>query len=437
STKHGLPRQTAEARQRSRGKALSLVEQQSAVRPRLQAAPAPTRGAPDGLARRGLDAISLSDRPFRGASLPPAPFGKSAKEAESKSSLWHLLGRAEARREYQSEDLKGEESLFGKVEVSKALVLAADLGSALQPHAWSALVSEVFRLAEAGQLDGQALSVASQSLFRMRQTSFSPCKHGASTAAVRLIVEATLARKDSLSMRDLASVSGWLARLGQTASAEPSLRSRIAELIVAAAEQLPMRQAARKSVSGRDVGTLCEATKLLGLRSEVFLDYVGMLLRADWDMMWPPRSLVCAASCLAHFGHRDKRAWRALGHRVERELPVILPSALCEILESFSLARVRSESLEAGAAKAIAAAAANLGASDLTRMCRILSGLEEESWYGGAAEHEALLSSALTRALPRRAADIGSSGLRAVLDLPAAGIASQRRLAKRTWLGFA
>jgi len=38
-----------------------------------------------------------------------------------------------------------------------------------------------------------------------------------------------------------------------------------------------------EAVSGREVGAICDAVRVLGLRNELFLTYLKRLLRKDWD----------------------------------------------------------------------------------------------------------------------------------------------------------
>eukprot|EP00439_Symbiodinium_sp_Y106_P001121 s839_g1.t1 len=48
---------------------------------------------------------------------------------------------------------------------------------------------------------------------------------------------------------------------------------------------------------------------------------------------------------MANFQQDDRRAWRALAYRMERELPVMLPGALTEIAETFAAASVTNEAI--------------------------------------------------------------------------------------------
>ncbi|CAE7533962.1 mtr [Symbiodinium natans] len=202
---------------------------------------------------------------------------------------------------------------------------------------------EIRGLMEEERLDDVSLSVMAHSLYRLRSTPFSPGRHGGATHCVAMLAALSIQRIPTMELRLLADVTTWLARTADSLEGHPPLRRAIEALATAAAEELPIRKAAGSLVSGRDVGTLCGVTVALSLRSESFLTYVRYLIRKDWDMVWTPKALVDTAKCLAHFRQEDRRAWRALAYRMERELPVFLPSALTEIAETFAKAAVAAE----------------------------------------------------------------------------------------------
>eukprot|EP00435_Cladocopium_sp_Y103_P055802 s563_g18.t1 len=364
---------------------------------------------------RGADALGVRRphlEPF--AKLPPVPVSETL--VESRRKLWHLLGRAQAQRKYEtSEDAAaledGEDRIFGSKELSKTLVLAADLGSEkeLQKDAWNNTLAEMFQLAKIGAFDNVALFMAAQSLYRLRNTEFSASCHPGSLRLFVLVLQTALGRTSTASMRHVANVTHWLARSADMVAGHPALQQQIGQLTMRAAEELLVRQHAGSAVSGREVGAICEAVRLLGLRNDLFLTYLRRLLRKDWEMIWTPKALIDALKCLVHFEQKDARAWKALAYRIESELPLLSPSALTEVCSAFAAASLRA--LEPKMARRLTEVASNLNAKDLSRLCSAVAALPDA--FGGP-ELEAQLAEALVKAIPRRASDLSSRGLGAV-----------------------
>eukprot|EP00434_Breviolum_minutum_P000535 symbB.v1.2.000462.t1/scaffold11.1/size528188/11 len=246
---------------------------------------------------RRPDAVALRPaEPF--AKLPPVPVSETL--VESRRKLWHLLGRAQAQKQFQPEGAEdGEDRIFGSKELGKTLVLAADLGAEkqLQQDAWKNTLDEMFYLAKVGELDNVALFMAAQSLYRLRHTEFSASCHPGSLRLFALVLDTALQRTSTASMRHLANVASWLARSVQLVEGHPALRQQIVVLSMRAAEELLVRQHSGSAVSGREVGAICDAVRVLGLRNELFLTYLRRLLRKDWDMIWTPKALIDAAWC--------------------------------------------------------------------------------------------------------------------------------------------
>ena len=157
---------------------------------------------------------------------------------------------------------------------------------------------------------------------------------------------------------------------------------------------------------------MCDAVLRLGLRNEAFVDYVGALVRSDWDMFFPAGSLVSVAALFSRFGQQDTRAWRAAAQRVVMELPVFPVGALSEAVASFSDARVHSRRLNAAAAKEFCRQAASLSSADLARVCRTC--VRQPDWYEPEAERH--LAAAVAQAVPRRALDLLAEELRSVME---------------------
>lgn len=361
-------------------------------------------------ASRGADGLAVRRprvEPF--AKLPPVPVSETL--VESRRKLWHLLGRAQAQRMYETDTEDGEDRIFGSKELSKTLVLAADLGSdkELQKDASNNTLAEMFQLAKIGALDNVALFMAAQSLYRLRNTEFSASCHPGSLRLFVLVLQTALGRTSTASMRHLANVTHWLARSAEMVAGHPALQQQIGQLTIRAAEELLVRQHAGSAVSGREVGAICEAVRLLGLRNDLFLTYLRRLLRKDWEMIWTPKALIDAATCLVHFEQKDVRAWQALAYRIESELPVLSPSALTEVCSAFVAASLRG--VEPKMARRLTEVASSLNAKDLSRLCSALAALPDA--FGGP-ELEAQLAEALVKAIPRRAGDLGSRGLGAV-----------------------
>eukprot|EP00438_Fugacium_kawagutii_P034905 Skav224151 [mRNA] locus=scaffold462:430679:440020:- [translate_table: standard] len=133
----------------------------------------------------------------------------------------------------------GEDRIFGSKELGKSLVLAADLGAdkQLQKDAWNNTLAEMFHLANIGELDNVALFMAAQSLYRLRNSEFSPACHPGS---LRLLALAP--------------------RSAQMVQGHAVLHQQIGQLCMKAAEEL-------LAVSGREVGAICEADNELPVLS--------------------------------------------------------------------------------------------------------------------------------------------------------------------------
>ncbi|CAE7662009.1 mtr [Symbiodinium sp. CCMP2456] len=350
------------------------------------------------------------------ATSPPAPVARTTDAAaQTKKSFWHLMGRAEARQTYQPDGPEGgEKDIFGPKQLTKAWSLAATLGPSLTTEAWAKLLEETFRLIHEERLDDVSLAVAAHSLYRLRDTPFAPGRHGGATNCVAVLAAISSRRLPTMELRLVADTTAWLARLADALHGHPSLLRGIEALAIAAAEELPVRKAAGSMVSGRDVGTLCGVTVSLSLRSESFLTYVRYLIRKDWDMVWTPKALVDAAKCMAHFQQDDRRAWRALAYRMERELPVMLPGALTEIAETFAAASVTNEALESGVGARLADNAGVLNAGEVARLCLALAKRPPAVAFGDK-EAERCLAEAITPAVGRRAGELPARSLPAAL----------------------
>eukprot|EP00434_Breviolum_minutum_P000536 symbB.v1.2.000463.t1/scaffold11.1/size528188/12 len=86
---------------------------------------------------------------------------------------------------------------------------------------------------------------------------------------------------------------------------------------------------------------------------------------------------------------------------------VLSPAALAEVALAFASAQVRA--LEQGLAQRLVEVVTNLNAKDLTSLCSAVNAVPN---FGG--ELELQLAEAVVKALPRRAADLSSSGLGSV-----------------------
>ncbi|CAK9078844.1 unnamed protein product [Durusdinium trenchii] len=224
------------------------------------------------------------------AALPLPPVVESPGSSEKRRKLWFLLNRAKAQEVYQPDGSDAEERIFGSKQVSQSLELAAELGyeKQLQPDAWSTALKEIFHLAQQGELDNVALFSSAQSLYRLRNTEFSAACHRGSFRLFDLVVKEMLRRSERCSMKHLASVSNWLARSAEMVAAVPPLRRQVDDLVMKAAQELLVRQHAGAAVSGQEVGAICEAVKVLGLRNDLFLTYVRPC--------WMPRGVSSTSS---------------------------------------------------------------------------------------------------------------------------------------------
>ncbi|CAJ1341528.1 unnamed protein product [Effrenium voratum] len=335
----------------------------------------------------------------------PAPC--TVDVSEQKKGLWQLLGRAKAQRGAD----EGEELIFGAKQLSKAFVLAGDLGASAQltEEPWLLLLEETVRLAEKSQLDDVAIMVGCQTLHRLRTSAFAAGRSGPSTRLLaQVFVPETLRRLSKGKLRRLAATVSWMARMAEQVEGHPSLRRRIEDLVVQTAEELPVRKEAG-SASGREVGLVCEALSLLRLRSDLFLRYLRYLLRQDWDSVWSPKSLKDAARYLALCECSDKRAWRALALRVDKE-PELSPGALADLALSFGTGKT---AVWPALARRLAAQAANLGAEEMAVLCRAVL-LHPLGTFGDAAEEE--LAEALLKSLSRRCGDFTPQLLRPICE---------------------
>lgn len=348
----------------------------------------------------------------RGPRALQLPLPITSDPPHTRKRLKRLLELAEAQRQHYVEGSL-ERPIFGAVELTKAFRLAGDLGvREFCPRIWSALAVEAFRLARASQLDSVGLYVTAISLTKLRAAALGPGGHRVSLPVLRVVADSILTARRTAPLRHLAGIAGALARLAAETSADTAFHESVVAVAVAAAEALPERMASTESVGGREVGFICDATRLLGLRNDGFLEFISQLLRCDWDMIWTPLALTSVARCLSHFGHRDRQAWRALAHRIVTELPTLQLGNLSEVVAAFAGARIRSDRLNGALARAFVCGTSNLSAGDIARICHTC--VMHGSWF--SIDHEAALATSIAQSLPRRALDFSAPELRVVLE---------------------